>query len=739
MRSPREPLVRCPLCNRDFRLGEDDLSKTKCSHCGEWLSVDDCVREALQDRERYAEDFDRAELRTSDFVKVHPVQDWLTIGSTSYAVWGYPTEENVPVRNRDAEIIRNNDGKPEMVRQIVWHTMITNADGKSTQYNMNQKVDGRIINAIPCDTSNALHSFDGKLIKAEIGDVYRDVLSKIKAIVTFNRQGDAETVSIWVVAAHFFPVFSSFPHLLIGKPGFNSGGSTLLICAGCLLPRPVYLVDASEASIYRLVSTAKCSLLLDEFRADLDKRKKEAIILLHDSSFTKGAMIPRASGNNFSVELFEHYCPIAIVDPDNVITRGSSLSRDIRIALVHDPGKSIILNISEHVEKSRFLISALYSLFPAYAHRVYDAYKEVQEFAGRSLQTFAPLLAVARVIGVADAIMPTLKANAELTETIKNVSDPTRRILEEFCQYLIVILPPICKGMKPDSEWTQTVDGSFWTRLQVPREFVIKSVWEQYQRDVSMNDEGKTTERIWSRLPHDLVEQLKQNAFAQKLKIAIPSNVSKKSKSDNHLYLHFRDATELLSILRKIGLIIGIDYTDVHCDDGVDVPAKATEGDKAEGNEGLDTVSPAVPPRSTADPPSGSDCQCTSGSTDPLESDSIVEKVENQKYRSDPVTLTQKSGTMERQLSQQSENGDPLGGTAVDQDKAPTALTSIFEACRKHCEKHPGTDRFQLSVAISATGNARYDSVLTLLETWIQSGKITEDGAGLRFPEDRGV
>ncbi len=666
-------------------------------------------------------------------MKVHTVHDWVSIGSTNYAVCGFITIENVIARNERGEIERDNDGKPIMKRDGVWHTTITGSDGKSTVLGANDKINGRSVQLIPCDVSKSMHAYD-RIIKSDMVEVFNDVLCTLRERVTFQSDADAVTTAVWVMAAHFNPIFTNFPRLLIGKPGFNSGGSTLLMVAGCLLPRPIYCVDASEASIYRLIAASRCSLCIDEFRNDLNKKKREAITLLLDSGFAQGGMVPRASGDNFDVELFEHYCPVALVDPDGVVSRGSSLSRNIRIGLVNDPSKSVLIRPADYVEEKRFLIQQLYSLYTIYAHRVAEKYRKIQcsTFTGRALQAYVPLVAVAEILGVTDTIMPTLNAGVEMIEMAKNMADATRRILTEFCQYLNGILPSICNHEKPDNNWTLSMDNCYNVRLTYLLDFLRNELWEPYQKDVSTSDERGTTERIWNRLPQDLDEQLKPSVFAQRLKGLIPTNIGKKSKKDNHICLHFKDADELIAILTAIGRAVGIDYSDVHCSNHEgNVSPQATDGGGCTGSDTSNGESTVDPPRSTPDPLSGTDSQYIQKPTNPLKSDSVSGL--------EPIgTLSQNGGGVDRQSSQQAKKGDPQCGKDVGQDPVPTALGSIFEACRDYTKSHPGTDRFQLAVAISATNQVGYNALQTLLKAWIKSGKITEDGTGLSFPESGG-
>ena len=244
------------------------------------------------------------------------------------------------------------------------------------------------------------------LDSVNLRDVFWSVVDVLRRHVGFRDDLYYLVTAAWVVAAHFFPVFSAFPVFFIGKPGFGHGGTTLLMLMLALCPRPILAVLPTSAAIMRAAEVCRATIGIDEVRRELTKTERDALIMLLDGGFQKGVRIPRARGGSSpDIVSYELYCPKIVVDPHGVIQSLSTISRGIRVVITRQP-RFETAALADYVRAYADLAQSLYAAYLRYAHEVYEVYVNIRQSgralgfsSGRALQTFAPLLAVAKLCG----------------------------------------------------------------------------------------------------------------------------------------------------------------------------------------------------------------------------------------------------------------------------------------------------------------------------------------------------
>lgn len=599
---------------------------------------------------------DEGEIRPQKpIISVYGDMDWTQIDGVNYVVIGYQGEISKFATNSEGKKILDDKGNPVIIWKPHWVCKLIGPGGAVIEdfWHKFSKVANIIIKQPASE--GVLHVYDGTEPE-EHDDIrtlflaVRDVLSRY---VTFQSNGDLSTMVCFVVAAHFYPVFSHFGPIIIGKAGYNSGGSTLLLAAGCLMPRPVFVVDLTEASLFRITDEAHCSLLLDELRMDMDRKTLSAIALLLDASFMKGTSIPRASGKNFQIEYFHVFGPKLTVDAEEVLNRSSSLSRCVRICLVNDPTKNFRLNPRDFVREHLPVIRRLYASYPRFAHAVWDEYQRITEYTGREQQAYAPIAAIARLAGVEDQVRKTLLFNSGFVDAIRNLNDVPRLILSELGQYLAEVLEDV-RCSREVSGWS-IADG-FAIRFTTLHEKLKKRLEEEFQRDILIDGNGNTQERLWKRLPYQVDEQMQKGRLLQLIKSIIPEHVGKKYKGDRHVYVQFTNTNELINTINRINVVIGSDKNDRDRPD-TNPSENRNRDDPGDGNNSNQSI-----------PQTGSDSTTFHSDSTHVESTSSVSS--NPQKR--------ESHDMDKEKEGKSSNGLPLGNVDfVESEQCQQANFSI--------------------------------------------------------------
>ena len=148
--------------------------------------------------------------------------------------------------------------------------------------------------------------------------------------VAFPSSAELVAVTLWIAHAHAAPAFESSPRLAILSPEPGSGKTRVLEVAELVVPRPMHVLSASPAAIFRSIETANPTLLFDEVDAIFGRRGKgddgsEDLRALLNAGHRSGATIPRCHGPLHEVHQFPVYAPVAMAGlgdlPDTLMSR----------------------------------------------------------------------------------------------------------------------------------------------------------------------------------------------------------------------------------------------------------------------------------------------------------------------------------------------------------------------------------------------------------------------------------
>jgi hypothetical protein len=159
-------------------------------------------------------------------------------------------------------------------------------------------------------------------------DLAREVKEVVKQYVVLPREEYYDVAVAWAVLTYLRWASPYSELLVIRKPGFGQGGSTLLKTLRLLSARPLRtVVNTSPAAFYRIVDFTVPTIALDEIREDeADDERLAELKLLAESAFDKENVVLRVEDGE-EVTAFSTFANVAVVDSTDKFTTYSSERR----------------------------------------------------------------------------------------------------------------------------------------------------------------------------------------------------------------------------------------------------------------------------------------------------------------------------------------------------------------------------------------------------------------------------
>jgi hypothetical protein len=155
-----------------------------------------------------------------------------------------------------------------------------------------------------------------------------DVEVFLARFVAFPSGAALVAVTLWTTHTHSVPAFDSTPRLALLSPEPWSGKTRTLEILDLLVPRPMFVLNASTAVTFRAVDNEQPTLLLDEVDALFGRRTKdenEDLRGLLNAGHRKGATVPRCDGPTHALRRFKVYAACALAGlgqlPETIMSR----------------------------------------------------------------------------------------------------------------------------------------------------------------------------------------------------------------------------------------------------------------------------------------------------------------------------------------------------------------------------------------------------------------------------------
>ena len=152
----------------------------------------------------------------------------------------------------------------------------------------------------------------------------------LRRFVAFPSEAAAVAVTLWAAHTHAVLSFDSTPRLALLSPEPGSGKTRTLEVLDLLVPRPMSVLSASPAAVFRTIEAEQPTLLIDEVDAVFRRRGSsddgaEDLRALLNAGHRKGATIPRCTGPRHDVQRFQVYAATALAGlgdlPETLMTR----------------------------------------------------------------------------------------------------------------------------------------------------------------------------------------------------------------------------------------------------------------------------------------------------------------------------------------------------------------------------------------------------------------------------------
>ncbi len=405
-------------------------------------------------------------------------------------------------------------------------------------------------------------------------DVAREVETHIRSRVTAS-DTDIKFAAVFVVTSHFFPVAKYHPALVLGKPGFGTGGTTAAKVLATLMPRPAFRIDPSWASLFRAAHVFRPTFVIDEVILELSEEALQKIRLYLVARYDRDMTVSRADEGGARLGTYSVYSNAIVIDPQGLVANLATVRRSPRITLYPDPNRREIVSIEEELRRPevRRLAARLYALFLRYAAELKAEYERVAEIFpchGAVLQAFALLLLVARRMGqeYLDAVAAKIREWTDEVGVMHAVGDPTKQVLakvlediehlEEYVRARLSpetgwLTPESVGGAEPPKPWrVDTEDGRpvLWTYLESWRKYLQRALGEL--RQVSRRKEtGEEVEWVETRVK-DLGPALSRTAFASLLRPYLPHVIRRDRRRNlKVVFTSLEDIAKAREALRK--------------------------------------------------------------------------------------------------------------------------------------------------------------------------------------------
>ena len=156
-----------------------------------------------------------------------------------------------------------------------------------------------------------------------------DVRTFIKRFCVFPNEHCLIAVTLWAAHTHIIGHSYTTARLALLSPEAASGKTRVLEILDTLVPESLFTLNASSASIFRLLAQEQITLLFDEVDAIWSRRGKddnhEDLRALLNAGYKRGSTIPRCVGPKHEVTRFKVYCAVALAGlgdlPETIMSR----------------------------------------------------------------------------------------------------------------------------------------------------------------------------------------------------------------------------------------------------------------------------------------------------------------------------------------------------------------------------------------------------------------------------------
>jgi len=249
-------------------------------------------------------------------------------------------------------------------------------------------------------------------------DVYFKVKKAWQTFLEFPEPRVYKFITLWSIGTYFFHLFESYPYILLY--GLKRTGKTrTLTVASLICFNAIFSNSISTSSLFRLIQSGRCTLLLDEAENLAIKERVQELRNLLLAGYKRGAKVWRTEktrGERLVPEQFEVYSPKMLANIQGF--EDVLADRGITIIMKRSRNREITDREPKETDKSwQEIRDSLYTLYLQFASEVSDVCGvcevEGANVSERELELWRPIFALAKFF---DKYVPEEKLVGEMAE-----------------------------------------------------------------------------------------------------------------------------------------------------------------------------------------------------------------------------------------------------------------------------------------------------------------------------------
>jgi hypothetical protein len=283
---------------------------------------------------------------------------------------------------------------------------------------------------------------DGKA-KVEPEELYIAIKTSFETYIEFDEPIIYDFLTLWVIGTYFYHLFNAYPYIYVF--GMKRTGKTkLLTLLSLLCHNAIFSNNISTASVFRLIQSGRCTLLMDETEKLANPERETDFRNMLLSGYKKGALVYRTHKDTLKPEPFEVYAPKVIANIKGI----EDTLEDRCIILIMKRGKDkTILNNEPQVNSEVWqnIRDMLYIFYLSYFHEVSELSEQVnlvgELLSERNFELWKPILTMAKFFdgyfkGLYDKILDFAQKKTE-EKNIENITEVGEYILVQTLTSLV--------------------------------------------------------------------------------------------------------------------------------------------------------------------------------------------------------------------------------------------------------------------------------------------------------------
>jgi hypothetical protein len=144
-------------------------------------------------------------------------------------------------------------------------------------------------------------------------ELYIAIKTAFETYIEFEDSTVYDFLTLWTIGTYFFHCFNAYPYIYIGGTK-QSGKTKLLTLLSLLCHNAIFSNNLSTASAFRLIQSARCTLLMDETEKLRNPEREIDFRNMLYAGYKKGALVYRTHKDTLKPEPFEVYSPKALAN-----------------------------------------------------------------------------------------------------------------------------------------------------------------------------------------------------------------------------------------------------------------------------------------------------------------------------------------------------------------------------------------------------------------------------------------